>query len=42
MEAAAKSGTSLRQALIVKQHDERSDLHGSSLCLGYIFFKLVS
>ena len=38
MEAAAKSGTSLRQTLIVKQHDERSDLHGSSLCLGYIFF----
>ena len=44
MEAAAKSGTSLRQTLIVKQHDERSDLHGSSLCLGYIlnFFMLVS
>ena len=41
MEAAAKSGTSLRQTLIVKQHDERSDLHGSSVCLGYIFF-LVS
>ena len=42
MEAAAKSGTSSRQALIVK-HDERSDLHGSSLCLGYnVFLMLVS
>ena len=43
MEAAAKSGTSLRQTLIVKKHHERSDLHGSSLCLEYnLFLMLVS
>ena len=29
IEGAAKSGTSLRQALILKNQDERSDLHGS-------------
>lgn len=30
IQGAAKSGTSLRQALILKKEDERSDLHGSS------------
>ena len=31
IEGAAKSGTSLRQALILKNQDERSDLRGSSV-----------
>ena len=31
IQGAAKSGTSLRQALILKNQDERSDLHGSSV-----------
>ncbi|CAE7244631.1 unnamed protein product [Symbiodinium sp. KB8] len=33
IEAAAKSGTSLRQAVIVKKHDEGKDLHGPGLSL---------
>ena len=42
IQGAAKSGTSLRQALILKNQDERSDLHGSSaiLCRVFLFILL--